>query len=103
VRGRHRAVDLLAAATSGGYASLGWPDGGAIRPGALADLIAIRTDGVRLAGVPSSDLVDGTVFAAAPGDVREVIVGGRFIVRGGAHVSLDAERELATAIASVAS
>ena len=49
-RGRHTAAALLAAATRGGYASLGWPDGGRIEAGALADLtvVALGTS-VRLA------------------------------------------------------
>ena len=33
--GTHTARELLAAATAAGYASLGWPDGGRIAPGAL--------------------------------------------------------------------
>ena len=33
VRGAHRAPDLLAAATAGGYAALGWPEGGPPRAG----------------------------------------------------------------------
>ena len=38
IRGAHRAPDLLTAATAGGYAALGWPEGGRLEPGALADL-----------------------------------------------------------------
>ncbi len=102
VRGRHRAVDLLGAASAGGYASLGWPEGGALREGAPADLVAVRTDGVRLAGVTSGELVGGLVFAGAAEDVRDVMVGGELIVREGAHVRLDVARELASAIKSIA-
>ena len=57
VRGQHSAGDLLQAATADGYASLGWPDGGMIRAGALADLVTVRRDGVRLAGMPPDDAV----------------------------------------------
>ena len=39
---------LLAAATGDGYRSLGWDSGGVIREGALADLVSVTTDGVRL-------------------------------------------------------
>jgi formiminoglutamate deiminase len=101
VRGRHSAADLLHAATRAGYECLGWPEGGWIREGGLADLVTFRTDGVRLAGAPAEDLIDSLVFAAAAADVRDVIVGGRFIVRQGAHIELEVPRELEKAIAAV--
>ncbi len=98
VRGLHSGVQLLEAATRGGYRSLGWPGGGAIEPGAPADLVAIRTDTVRLAGVGDEALIDGVVFAAGAADVNDVIVGGRFIVREGRHRSIDVPRALEEAI-----
>ena len=49
VRGAHRAADLLDAATAGGYAALGWAEGGRLAPGALADLTTLSLD-VRAAG-----------------------------------------------------
>jgi formiminoglutamate deiminase len=101
IRGQHGGEELLAAATAGGYGSLGWPEGGEIRPGALADLVVVARDGVRLAGIADDRLLDAVVFAGAAADVRDVIVGGRVVVRGGAHVTLDVTRELATAVAAV--
>jgi formiminoglutamate deiminase len=101
VRGRHSAAALLSAATENGYHCLGWPEGGAIRAGALADLVAISIDSVRLAGVSTADLIQAIVFAGAATDVTEVLVGGQFVVRDGVHVSLDVPRELSTAIAEV--
>jgi formiminoglutamate deiminase len=101
-RGRFSGVELLTASTESGYASLGWPEGGAIRVGAPADLVAVGLDGVRLAGAPAEDLLDALVFAGAAADARDVIVGGRFVVRGGAHLSLDVPRELSAAIGAVA-
>lgn len=98
VRGRHSAPELLAAATRGGYDSLGWPGGGVIREGALADLVAFRLGGVRLSGTPAKDAVDGLLFAGAAADVSDVLVGGRFIVRDGEHVALDVARELRDSI-----
>jgi formiminoglutamate deiminase len=103
VRGGLDGAELLGAATASGYASLGWREGGAIRTGALGDLVVMRTDLVRLAGLPVADLVDGLVFAGAAADVRDVIVGGRFIVRDGAHVRLDVVPELERAVGRVAS
>src|SRR3954452_11265757 len=94
VRGGHTGEGLLRAATAGGYAALGWPEGGRLEPGALADLVTVRLDGVRLAGTPAEAAVASVVFAAAASDVRDVMVGGRWVVRDGAHASLDVPAEL---------
>jgi formiminoglutamate deiminase len=99
VRGRHPAGGLLRAATEGGDAAIGWPEAGRIEPGALADLTTIGLDGVRLAGTPPDRLIESVVFAAAPADVRQVIVGGEAVVRDGRHVRLDVADELARSIA----
>ena len=72
-----------------------------IRAGALADFAVINCDGVRLAGSADEDLLDAVVFAGAASDVRDVIVGGRFVVRDGIHLSLDVPQELSRAIAAV--
>jgi formiminoglutamate deiminase len=101
VRGGHTGASLLEAATASGYASLGWPGGGALREGALADFLAIRLGGVRLAGVRREDLIDALVFAGGAGDVTDVIVGGEVVVRDGVHRSLDVAHELARAVAAV--
>jgi formiminoglutamate deiminase len=101
VRGGHSGASLLEAATASGYACLGWPEGGAIREGALADLVAVRLDGVNLAGARTEDLIDALVFAGGATDVGDVIVGGEFVVRDGAHVSLEVTRDLAEAVAAV--
>jgi formiminoglutamate deiminase len=101
VRGGHSGASLLEAATASGYVCLSWPEGGAIREGALADLVAVRLDGVNLAGTPTEDLIDALVFAGGATDVGDVIVGGEFVVRDGAHVSLDVTRDLAEAVAAV--
>ena len=103
VRGGLQADTLLHGLTADGYGSLGWPLGGEIREGALADLLTIDLDGVHLAGTADSGLLDAVVFAAAGADVRDVIVGGRFVVRDRAHVSLDVARELASAITALPS
>jgi formiminoglutamate deiminase len=79
---------LLRAATAGGYGALGWT-GGAIETGACADLCVVELGSVRLAGGRPDDLVDAVVFAATAADVRDVMVDGRWIVRGGEHASVD--------------
>lgn len=95
VRGHHTAAALLGDATAGGYQCLGWPDGGALRAGALADFVSVSMDTVRTAG----SAPEAIVFSAGAPDVRDVIVGGRRIVRAGAHVSIDVVGELQEAIA----
>ena len=94
VRGHHSADALLGVVTRGGYDCLGWPDGGRIAAGALADFITVATGSVRTAGTPPQALV----FTAGAADVRDVVVGGRRVVRGGAHVAIDVARELAEVI-----
>jgi formiminoglutamate deiminase len=98
VRGAHSGAELLTAATATGYESLGWPEGGRIDVGALADFVSVRLDGVRLAGTRAEDAVDAVVFAGGAGDVDTVVVGGEVVVRGGAHVAIDVADELAAAI-----
>ncbi len=97
-RGNHRTPDLLRAATADGHAALGWPEAGRLEPGALADLVSVSLDSVRLAGTPPDQALEAAVFAAAAPDVRDVMVGGRWIVRDGAHVSLDVAAELRAAL-----
>jgi cytosine/adenosine deaminase-related metal-dependent hydrolase len=101
VRGGHSGGALLEGATACGYASLGWPEGGGLQEGALADFVCLRTDSVRLAGLGGDELIDGVVFAAAAADVRDVVVGGEVIVRDGCHRSLDVAQELARAVAAL--
>jgi formiminoglutamate deiminase len=100
-RGRHSAAELLRAATEGGCAAIGWPEAGRIEPGGLADLVTVGLDGVRLAGTSAEHAVESLVFAAGAADVRDVMVGGRFVVRGGAHLELDVAAELAGAMAGI--
>ncbi|MCU1399403.1 MAG: formimidoylglutamate deiminase [Acidimicrobiales bacterium] len=102
-RGTHPASELITAGTSHGYASLGWPAGGRIAVGALADLTTIGLDSVRLAGCDrrADALLDAVVFAAAAADVSDVIVGGRTVVRAGKHVSIDVADALERSIRAV--
>jgi formiminoglutamate deiminase len=99
-RGRNSAPALLAAATEAGHASLGWPEAGRIEPGAICDLVTVGLDSPRLAGTGPETAIASLVFAGGAGDVRDVIVGGREVVRDGAHLGLDVARELRAAIAA---
>jgi formiminoglutamate deiminase len=98
IRGGNTPAELLRAATEGGSASLGWPEAGRIAPGGLADLVTVDLDGVRLAGTSADHAIESLVFAATSADVRQVILGGRFVVRDGVHQMLDVAGELAKAI-----
>jgi formiminoglutamate deiminase len=90
-RGLHRPADLLAAATGGA----------ALRAGDPADLCAVDLDGVRLAGVDPDNPVPMLVAAATAADVTDVVVGGRHVVQGRVHATLDVAAELRAAIAAV--
>src|SRR6266542_2201441 len=101
-RGHHRPAALLAAATAGGMAALGWPDAGRLEPGALADFATLDLTSPRLAGARSEDLVDHVVFAAAAADVTHLVVAGRPVVEGRCHLALgDVGPALASAIGAL--
>ncbi|WP_413101600.1 formimidoylglutamate deiminase [Streptomyces sp. Inha503] len=85
-RGHWTAAQLLRAATADGHAALGWgAEAGRIEVGALADLTTIALDSVRTAGPPPRLGAETAVFAATSADVRHTVVGGRHVVRDGAH------------------
>jgi len=98
IRGLHRAPDLLHAATAGGYAALGWADGGRLEAGALADLTTLSLDSVRLAGIRPEHAAASAVYAATAADVRDVMVGGEWIVRDAGHTGFDVPAALREAI-----
>lgn len=100
-RGNHSVASLLAAGSANGYACLGWPGGGAIQVGSLADVISVSFDSVRLAGAPLEAAPDAIVFAASAPDVHNVIVGGRTVVRTGQHTSIDVGSLLQSSIHAV--
>ncbi|WP_327584831.1 formimidoylglutamate deiminase [Nonomuraea sp. NBC_00507] len=97
-RGHWSAADLLAAATTAGHTSLGFPDAGMLVPGARADLVSVRLDSVRTAGARGAEAV---VFAATAADVHSVVSGGRRVVEDGRHVLGDVGSLLAEAIGAL--
>ena len=95
-RGRFTTQELLAALTN--HAPLGRPEAGRLAPGAPADLVAVRLDTPRTAGVDPAQVV----LAATAADVATVLVDGEPVVVEGAHRLGDVGRLLASAIEALA-
>ena len=99
-RGHFTTAELLDAATLHGHVSLGWYDAGTLAPGQRADLVAVRLDTVRAAGF--DDPATAVLAAATAGDVTDVVVDGRPVVRDGQHLLVpDVPRALDDAIRAV--
>ena len=100
-RGVHSTETLALMATANGYRSLGWREGGALTPGSLADFTTIGLDSTRLAGTDAANALAAAIFAASSADVHHLVVGGRPVVVGGTHVSIDVGSELDSIIPKV--
>ncbi|MFJ2904433.1 formimidoylglutamate deiminase [Streptomyces sp. NPDC087212] len=101
-RGHWTAAALLRAASADGHAALGWADAGTLTTGALADFTTLALDSVRTAGTRPELGAETAVFAATAADVRHTVVGGRQIVRDGAHTLVpDVPHALARAVAAL--
>ena len=68
---------------------------GQIKAGCLADLISVRLDEPRL--MPTGNLLHTLFECGEPGDVQDVIAGGRVLMRNREVLCLDEERILAEA------
>lgn len=93
-RGCFTPAELINIGSESGYSSLGWPDGGRIADGALADFVVVRSDSVRTTGVHP----DQIAYAATAADIDHVVVAGHTIVRDGQHQLGSAARLLAVAL-----
>ncbi len=82
-------------ATANGYSALGFPDGGALREGGLADLIMMDISGAHHA--PGLRLGASVVHTGQAGDVRSVMVDGNWIMRDGQVLTLDEKTVIAEA------
>ena len=96
-RGRFTTDELQAAATADGYRSLGWPEGGVLAEGRLADLVAVRLDSPRTAGSDPEQVL----LSATAADVTDVVVGGAPVVIGGRHRLGDVGQLLVDSITEV--
>jgi len=76
---------LWSAATALGASVIGRPVG-ALAPRCRADLVVLDDDGPALYGRNGDSLLDALVFAGNANPVRDVMVGGKWVVRGGAHI-----------------
>jgi formimidoylglutamate deiminase len=85
----HTAARLWSLAACGGAQALGL-GAGAIAAGARADLVVIDTGHVSLAGRNAQQALDSYVFVAGKSAVRDVMVGGTWVVKGGHHAAEDA-------------
>jgi cytosine/adenosine deaminase-related metal-dependent hydrolase len=96
-RGRFAPYELIAALTTAGHASLGWPEAGRLAVGSPCDLVAIALDTPRTAGIDP----DQVPYAATSADIHAVIVNGRSVVKNGSHLLGDVGALLNDAIAEL--
>jgi len=75
---------LYRGALAGGARALGRPIG-SLAPGRRADLVVLDDDGPALHGKSDDLLLDALVFAGNENPVRDVMVGGRWLVRERRH------------------
>jgi formimidoylglutamate deiminase len=76
--------DLFACATAAGAASVGSP-GGLLEIGRSADFFTVALDDPSIAGADADSLLGTIVFSAERSAVRDVAVGGKFVIREGRH------------------
>ncbi len=81
---RSTGARLYQEALSGGAAALGRKVG-SLRPGHRADLIVLDVDNPQLVGREGDALLDAFVFAGNANPVRDVMVGGHWVIRDGKH------------------
>ncbi|HEY8566818.1 MAG TPA: formimidoylglutamate deiminase [Beijerinckiaceae bacterium] len=80
---------LLARATAGGAQALALA-GGALAPGQSADLVVLDTDHPSLVGRSGATAIDSWIFGShGTSPVRDVMVGGAWVVRDGHHARED--------------
>jgi formimidoylglutamate deiminase len=84
----HCGEHLYLKAQSGGARAVGQGNSGLIAD-APADLVVIDVDRPEWAGVPPAALLDAYLFAPRPGAIRDVMVGGRWVVLNGKHIHRD--------------
>jgi 5-methylthioadenosine/S-adenosylhomocysteine deaminase len=85
---------VLRLGTIGGATAIGLADRiGSLEPGKAADVIVLDTSSPRM--VPLYDPVSHVVYAVNGGDVRDVWIGGRAVVKDRCLLTLDLEDTIA--------
>lgn len=79
-------ANLFAAALAGGAQALGRRIG-RLQAGCRADLLVLDPDAPTLAGRDGDRLIDAAVFAGNLNPVRDVMVGGKWVVEAGVHLA----------------
>ena len=82
-------ADLYRAALEGGARAMARPVG-RLAPGHRADLIVLDADHPLLYGRQDDTLIDALVFAGNTNPVRDVMIGGRWVVEAGHHFAEEA-------------
>ena len=99
--GRSVGAALWQAALAGGAQALGRPIG-SLAPGRRADLLVLDGTDPTLHGRVGDLVLDGLVFAGHANPIRDVMVGGQWLVEDGRHVREDEiARRYRAAIAAV--
>jgi len=80
---------LFDGAVMGGNRALGRREGG-IATGGRADLVVLDPNHPQLVGRSEDALLDSWIFSGNSNPVRQVMVGGRWVVRDGRHHARDA-------------
>lgn len=93
------APEVYTAATDGGARATGFAQSGRVAVGQQADLVFIDLNTINW--IPMNDPVNQLVLAEEGTSVRHVMVGGRWVVRDGAHLGTDL-KQLATDAAEAA-
>ena len=86
------AARVLSMATKNGYAIMGLPQGGQIQEGAPADFITIRMDAPHL--FPTGDPVNTLLECVTAGDVTDLAVDGKLLMKDRQILTLDQEKIL---------
>jgi formimidoylglutamate deiminase len=82
--GNTLAADLFDCATVHGARSLAVPTGD-LKPGSFADFVTVDLDDSSIAGNSAADLLPTLVFSLNRSAIRDVVVGGEFVLRDQQH------------------
>ncbi len=96
-RGRFSIPQLYVIGTVNGYRSLGWPEGGRVEVGSLADFVVVKRDSPRTAGARPYQIG----YAASSADIVATVVAGELVAADGHHRLGDVGRLLMDAFDEV--